>query len=196
MSRKAQWATSSSSSSQQMADSNAGDNQRVASGCPLCAQEQQQQQAAAASAAGSAADSSTAAPSPPESAGSSSSSNPAGAACFIPGDPQQAWRDAFGWRRLVWGLLGRIKPSAQAWYVQQYGMCPHCPDGKLWNAVSRSLRRHLWVPPDADVMKWQLSGPYCPSSWREKQARMMLQYARALNAAFLVRVGAVMSGFD
>ncbi|WIA21457.1 hypothetical protein OEZ85_000664 [Tetradesmus obliquus] len=102
----------------------------------------------------------------------------------------QAWRDAFGWRRLLWGLLGRLKPTAQAWYVQYYGMCSHCPDHKLWAAVCGSLMRHLWVPPGADAVAWQLSGAHCPprSAWPEQPGRMA-QYARALNAAFKARAG-------
>jgi hypothetical protein len=37
-------------------------------------------------------------------------------------------RDPFMWRRLMWGLLGKLKPTAQDWYVQYYSMCPHCPN--------------------------------------------------------------------
>ncbi|WIA41744.1 hypothetical protein OEZ86_009087 [Tetradesmus obliquus] len=146
-------------------------------------EEQQQQQAAAAGPA--------AAPAAGGGSAAAASSLPgAAAASFTPGDPQQAWRDAFGWRRLLWGLLGRIKPTAQAWYVQYYGMCPHCPDHKLWAAVCRSVMRHLWVPPGADAVAWQLSGPYCPLhiARQEQQARMAL-YARALNAAFQAGAG-------
>jgi hypothetical protein len=191
LSRTTQWASSSSSSSQQVADSNAADkpqadgDSHAAHGCPLCAQEQQQQQAAAADAAPS--DSSPAAASLP--ADSPPSSSTPSAACFIPNNPQQAWRDPFSWRRLVWGLLGRLKPTAQAWYVQHYGMCPHCPDQQLWSAVARSLRRHLWVPQSADALQWQLSGPYVLPHCRDKEGQM-LQYARALNLAFQVRVWA------
>jgi hypothetical protein len=36
-------------------------------------------------------------------------------------------RDPYMWRRLVWGLLGKLKPTSRDWYVQHYGMCPHCP---------------------------------------------------------------------
>jgi hypothetical protein len=179
ISRKTQWATSSSSSSQQAPDINAaGSSTSAAAGCPLCAQEQQAQAAAAASAGGDSSSSATAIP----------SEAPA-AACYIPGSPQQAWRDPFMWRRLLWGLLGRLKPTAQAWYVQHYAMCPHCADVLLWDSVARSIRRHLWLPPDADAVKWQLSGPFCLPIYKEQQSRMVVQYARALNEAFQVCVG-------
>jgi hypothetical protein len=171
ISRKTQWATSSSSSSQQVADSQSAGSSSAASGCPLCAQEQQ-----AAAAAGD------------TSSATASTAEPPIAACYIPGSSQQAWRDSFMWRRLMWGLLGKLKPTAQAWYVQYYGMCPHCADYKLWGAVARSLRRHLWLPPDADAIKWQLSGRFCLQHCSEQQCRLMVQYARALNEAFQVRL--------
>ncbi|WIA41745.1 hypothetical protein OEZ86_009088 [Tetradesmus obliquus] len=54
--------------------------------------------------------------------------------------------------RLLWGLLGRLKPTAQAWYVQYYGMCPHCPERRLWQLVSHSLGQCLWLPLNADPL--------------------------------------------
>jgi hypothetical protein len=33
--------------------------------------------------------------------------------------------DPFMWRRLMWGLLGRIKPSARKLYAAEKHMCPH-----------------------------------------------------------------------
>jgi hypothetical protein len=79
-------------------------------GCPLCEQEPQEQ-LATTDAAAAAADSPAAAAA-------------ASAAC----KPLGGCRDPFMWRRLVWQLLGRLMPTAQAWYMQHYGMCPHCPD--------------------------------------------------------------------
>jgi hypothetical protein len=169
ISRKTQWATSSST--QQTADSAAADSSAFG-GCPLCAQEQQAPAAAAA-----AGDTSTA---------TASTTEPPLAACYIPNSPQHAWKDPFMWRRLVWGLLGRQKPTARDWYVQYYGMCPHTDDHQLWGAVARSVRRHLWLPRDADAVQWQLSGRYCLPHTSEQQNRMMVQYARALNEAFQV----------
>jgi hypothetical protein len=51
------------------------------------------------------------------SAGSSSNSSSAAARVDV-GDP-------FMWRRLMWGLFGRVKPSAQRLYAAEQGMCPH-----------------------------------------------------------------------
>jgi hypothetical protein len=46
----------------------------------------------------------------------------------------------------------------------------------------------LWLPPDGDAVKWQLSGRFCFPHFAEQQSRMMVQYARALNEAFQVRL--------
>jgi hypothetical protein len=35
------------------------------------------------------------------------------------------WSDAFMMRRLLWDLLGRIKPTAQKWFKTHARMCPH-----------------------------------------------------------------------
>jgi hypothetical protein len=32
------------------------------------------------------------------------------------------------WRRLLWQLLGKLSPQAQAFYAQHLAVCRHCPD--------------------------------------------------------------------
>jgi hypothetical protein len=32
------------------------------------------------------------------------------------------------WRLLLWQLLGKLSPEAQAFYAQYTAACPHCPD--------------------------------------------------------------------
>jgi uncharacterized Zn finger protein (UPF0148 family) len=49
---------------------------------------------------------------------SSSSSSRSAAAALDTSDP-------FMMRRLVWGLLGAIKPSARRLWAAEKGMCPH-----------------------------------------------------------------------
>jgi hypothetical protein len=48
----------------------------------------------------------------------SSSSSGSSAAPVDPADP-------FMWRRMLWGLLGSIKPSARRLWAAEKGMCPH-----------------------------------------------------------------------
>jgi hypothetical protein len=98
---------------------------------------------------------------------------------------QQFAHDPFAWRRLLWGLLGRRRPTARAWFVQHYGMCPHCPSRELWQLISRTLRSYLWVPPDTDAVQWQLSAPPVATHVGASRGQQLLQYARALNRAFL-----------
>ena len=72
--------------------------------CSICQEELQQQQSA----------------SQPASSGSSSrASSPYGSWPV-------AYDDPFLWRRLMWRLLGKLSPEAQAFYAQYLGMCPHC----------------------------------------------------------------------
>jgi hypothetical protein len=70
--------------------------------CPLCQQEQEQQQH-----------------------GHASSSSSSGGYS----EPVH-YSDPFMWRRLLWQLLGKLSPQAQAFYAQHLAMCPHCPDKK------------------------------------------------------------------
>jgi anti-sigma factor RsiW len=40
------------------------------------------------------------------------------------------------WRRLLWQLLGKLSPEAQAFYAQYTAACPHCPDPMyVWQAL-------------------------------------------------------------
>jgi hypothetical protein len=39
-----------------------------------------------------------------------------------------AYDDPFLWRRLMWGLLGKLSAEAQAFYANTLGMCPHACD--------------------------------------------------------------------
>jgi hypothetical protein len=45
-------------------------------------------------------------------------------------DPAVHYIDPFMWRRLLWQLLGKLSPEAQAFYAQHLAVCPHCPDDK------------------------------------------------------------------
>jgi hypothetical protein len=38
------------------------------------------------------------------------------------------YSDPFMWRRLLWQLLGKLSPEAQAFHAQYSAACPHCPD--------------------------------------------------------------------
>jgi hypothetical protein len=53
--------------------------------------------------------------------GSSSSSGPY-TGWAVPYD------DPFLWRRLMWQLLGKLSPEAQAFYSTYLAMCPHATD--------------------------------------------------------------------
>jgi hypothetical protein len=57
------------------------------------------------------------------------------------------WSDPYLMRRLLWDLLGRVKPTAQAWFRQHAFMCPHRGLLDEWRDVALSLARHLWGPP-------------------------------------------------
>jgi hypothetical protein len=49
-------------------------------------------------------------------------------------------------RRVVWDLLGRIKPTAQQWFRRFGFMCPHRSNKDKWRDVVVSLARHIWSP--------------------------------------------------
>lgn len=49
----------------------------------------------------------------------------------------------FMWRRLVWQLLGRLKPYSQQFYRYKAHMCPHTDNNALWLAVMNSLSHNL-----------------------------------------------------
>jgi hypothetical protein len=94
--------------------------------CPLCKQEQQQQQrhpkrqvGASPMSIGSSGGSSGGGSS---SSGSSSSRSGPYTGWTVPYD------DPFMWRRLMWQLLGKLSPEAQAFYSTYLAMCPHATD--------------------------------------------------------------------
>ncbi|KAF6253356.1 hypothetical protein COO60DRAFT_427608 [Scenedesmus sp. NREL 46B-D3] len=94
-------ARAAGSSSGGSAKDAAGDGRFCAS-CKLCRAELQlQQQQQHASAGRSSSSSSSCAPSP------------------------VSTDDPFMWRRLIWGLMGRVKPAARRLYAAEKGMCPH-----------------------------------------------------------------------
>lgn len=78
--------------------------------CSSCQQEQQERSAAEPSAAGS------------RSSNSGSSVSSSLFTCF----PVQ-YDDPFLYRRLLWQLLGKVSPEAQAFLSKQANGCPHCP---------------------------------------------------------------------
>ena len=45
------------------------------------------------------------------------------------------WDCPFKWRRLVWRLLGRLKPTALRFWAEREQMCAHCGDEKIWQYV-------------------------------------------------------------
>ncbi|KAF6256668.1 hypothetical protein COO60DRAFT_88069 [Scenedesmus sp. NREL 46B-D3] len=96
------------------------------------------------------------------------------------------YSDPFMWRRLLWQLLGKLSPEAQAFYAQYTAACPHCPDPLLWHCVRSSLLNSLWSSPAGDAVEQQMSR-ICPLSCKknaERGVRLQL-YARALNASFM-----------
>jgi hypothetical protein len=98
-------------------------------------------------------------------------------------------------RRLLWELLGKLKPAAQQWFQQHTGMCPHRGDVELFAEVVVCLARHIWAPPgDWDGREWD--GPeqalLLPRNLRSVQTKSpdaeettaRESYARVLNAGF------------
>jgi len=63
---------------------------------------------------------------------SSSSNESGGVAADGSGNLYSSWPvaydDPFLWRRLMWKLLGKLSPHAQAFYAQYLALCPHCND--------------------------------------------------------------------
>jgi len=116
--------------------------------CPHCTAEAA---AAAAVAAGSSSPNSNSACgiTPTSSSGSSG----------LYGQFPVSWSDPFMMRRLLWDLLGKIKPTAQAWFKKHARMCPHSTSVRFWHMVVMSLARHIWIP----------SGPWGSSSIAQMQ---------------------------
>ena len=45
------------------------------------------------------------------------------------------WDCPFRYRRLMWRLMGRVKPTALRWWADTMAMCAHCPDELQWQGV-------------------------------------------------------------
>jgi hypothetical protein len=50
-------------------------------------------------------------------------------------------------RRLLWELLGKLKPATQQWFKHHGHVCPHRREVKVWQFIVMSLARHIWSPP-------------------------------------------------
>jgi hypothetical protein len=95
--------------------------------CPMCAHEEQQAQATGGSSSGG---------------GGGGGSQPP-----LYGSLPVTLEDPAMMRKLLWALLGRLKPSAQEFFRIFLLMCPHRTDVQLWDLVAFSIARHLWTPP-------------------------------------------------
>ncbi|WIA41743.1 hypothetical protein OEZ86_009086 [Tetradesmus obliquus] len=150
-----------SSSSSSSSDGAAVDDESFRAGCKLCQLEKQQQQQQHAS------------------AGSSSSSSTA----EQPGDAA----DPFMWRRLMWRLAGRIKPTAQRLFAADRGMCPHSDNTYMWHELISSLKLHLWVAPgdEAGLGRLLLCKPTLEAHLlAQPRSFFVRHFARAANLAF------------
>ena len=130
------------------------------------------------------------------SSSSSSSSRQAGTAAGGKGlysNLPVSWSDPCLMRRLLWELLGKLKPAAQQWFKQHARMCPHRGNIVLWHMVVMSLARHIWAP----LGDWNLHSQQqmrlvlAPSAIdrtltlrAEAQPGRTVHYARALGFAF------------
>jgi hypothetical protein len=128
------------------------------------------------------------------SSGSSSSRQAAGAAGGgLYSNLPVSWSDPCLMRRLLWELLGKLKPTAQQWFKQHARMCPHRGNLVLWHMVVMSLARQIWAPPgDWNLQSQQqmllVLSPLAME--RNESIRALAQpgrtahYARALGFAF------------
>ncbi|WIA21453.1 hypothetical protein OEZ85_000661 [Tetradesmus obliquus] len=147
------------SSSSSSSDGAAVDDASFRAGCKLCQLEKQQQQQQHAS------------------AGSSSST------AEQPGDAA----DPFMWRRLLWRLVGRIKPTARRLFAAEKGMCPHSDNTYMWHELISSLKLHLWVAPgdEAGLGRLLLCKPTLEAHLlAQPRSFFVRHFARAANLAF------------
>eukprot|EP00775_Hariotina_reticulata_P005261 gene5261-5496_t len=104
------------------------------------------------------------------------------------------WQDHYLFRRLLWQLLGRIKPTAQAWFAE-LGICPHLHSETVWHMIAASIARHIWTPPTVDRRLQYLAVPLqlssrLPSSTlvaTPKRRDALLQTAAAISQSCLTR---------
>jgi hypothetical protein len=130
------------------------------------------------------------------SSNSSSGSTGSQAAAGLYGSLPVSWSDPFMMRRLLWDLLGKLKPTAQAWFREHFNMCPHRLDIVAWHAVMLSLARHIWAPPgdwgaEHEAQMWLLLPSRIRDAWYREgspheaaRAAARKHYAWALNTAF------------
>ncbi|KAF6256665.1 hypothetical protein COO60DRAFT_1640546 [Scenedesmus sp. NREL 46B-D3] len=85
------------------------------------------------------------------------------------------YSDPFMWRRLLWQLLGKLSPEAQAFYAQRLAR---------WILVRRSIVRVLWSPAQLDCVAMQLAAP-AVGAQNERRLARLVQYARALNSGYV-----------
>jgi hypothetical protein len=97
-------------------------------------------------------------------------------------DPPVDHTSPFLWRRLLWGLLGRVAPRARAVLEDQAGMCPHSSDKQLWHWAFEMLQQNLVVLADPRVAALASIGLDAPTGHVLGRERTV--YARALNRAF------------
>jgi hypothetical protein len=172
----------SSSSSDVSSDEDAAECRE----CPVCAAEE-----AAADAAAAAADTAAAAAAAAGvgvggggaaalPAANSSSGGGGGASAGLYGRFPVPWSDPFMMRRLLWDLLGRVKPTAQQWFKTHANLCPHRGWESLWHLVVMSLARHIWAPTGA----WTAQQQQQMSLLLSRDAAATARYARSLNTAF------------
>jgi hypothetical protein len=107
--------------------------------CELCMAEQAA--APALNAFGSSSSSSS------ELSSSAAAAAAGGEAGGLYGNLPVPWSDPCLMRRLLWELLGKLKPAAQQWFKYHGHVCPHRRDVKIWQFVVMSLARHIWSPP-------------------------------------------------
>jgi hypothetical protein len=86
------------------------------------------------------------------------------------------------WRRLWWGLLGRLAPRARDALVSQAGMCPHSCDRELWHSAFHAVRKSVFLVRDPRVAA--LAGLQLQLAADDPVRREAAAYARGLNAAF------------
>jgi hypothetical protein len=128
----------------------AGNEQLTADSCSVCAAEQA---ASAALEALRGATSSSSSGQSPAAGGVAAAA--AGGGLY--GNLPVSWSDPCLMRRLLWELLGKLKPSAQQWFKHHTGMCPHRGDVELFAEVVVCLVRHVWAPPgEWDGREWDV----------------------------------------
>jgi hypothetical protein len=66
------------------------------------------------------------------------------------------WDCPFKFRRLVWRLLGRLKPSSLRFWAEREHMCAHAPHSKKWKHMVSHMFRRATVGTQHDGVNWCL----------------------------------------